>query len=177
MATAVRPRAARAISTPPAQLLDQNIGSAMENFWLRTGPARISQTPGSAYSVPSGMSRWPGSRGTQHGPFGTNFSLIDLHPVQRALDRLTPAGVTARAPVVGPRRMPAPGFVPVGAQLTGVPPEPGGQAGRVGGAQRGGLGHDRAADRNAEDVGLQLHGQVVGGHPAVHLEHLEPDPG
>ena len=48
MATAAKPTAARAMSTPPATLLDQNIGSAMENFWLRMGPAMISQTPSSA---------------------------------------------------------------------------------------------------------------------------------
>src|SRR5882757_8045239 len=47
-ATAPRPAAARTISTPPARLLDQNIGSAMVNFELRMGPAMISQTPSSA---------------------------------------------------------------------------------------------------------------------------------
>ena len=47
MATAAKPTAARAMSTPPAQLLDQNIESVMENFWLRTGPAMISQAPSS----------------------------------------------------------------------------------------------------------------------------------
>src|SRR5580693_200542 len=47
MATAAKPTATRAMSTPPATLLDQNIGSAMENFWLRMGPAMISQAPSS----------------------------------------------------------------------------------------------------------------------------------
>src|ERR1700677_4184984 len=33
------------MSRAPAQLLDQNIESVMGCFWLRIGPARISQTP------------------------------------------------------------------------------------------------------------------------------------
>jgi hypothetical protein len=66
--------------------------------------------------------------------------------------------------------------VPVGAQFGRVAPETGGQAGRVGGAERGGLGDRRPAHRDAEDVGLNLHGQAVGGYPAVHLEHLQADP-
>jgi hypothetical protein len=45
---AARLAAARAISTPPAQLLDQYIESAMGCLWLRMGPAMISQTPSSA---------------------------------------------------------------------------------------------------------------------------------
>src|SRR6266566_3747591 len=47
-AMAARLAAARAISTPPAQLLDQYIESAMGCLWLRIGPAMISQTPSSA---------------------------------------------------------------------------------------------------------------------------------
>src|SRR5258708_4253197 len=47
-AMAARLAAARAISTPPAQLLDQYIESAMGCLWLRMGPAMISQAPSSA---------------------------------------------------------------------------------------------------------------------------------
>ena len=63
------------------------------------------------------------------------------------------------------------------AQLVGVVPEAGGQAGGVGRAERGGLGDHRPADRHAEDVGLDLHAQVVGGDAAVDLEHVEVDAG
>src|ERR1700683_792669 len=101
--------------------------------------------------------------------FALELELVHVYPVEGALHGLAPAGVTGRALVVGPARQPALGLAPVGAQLVGVPPEPAGQAGRVGGAEGGGLRDDRAADRNAEDVGLQLHGQVVGGYSAVYL--------
>src|SRR5260370_22449546 len=62
MATAARPAAATAISTAPATLLDQYIESAMECFWLRTGPAMISQTPSSTLAScrpgnPRGLAR------------------------------------------------------------------------------------------------------------------------
>src|SRR5580704_16807932 len=83
--------------------------------------------------------------------FSPELELVHVHPVQSTLDGLPPAGVAVRA------------------LLVGVPPEPAGQAGRVGGAEGGGLRDDRAADRNAEDVGLQLHGQVVGGYSAIYL--------
>src|SRR5215469_8957542 len=88
---------------------------------------------------------------------------VDLYPVQRAVDRLLPARVARRPLLVAPFRQPALGLIPVGAQLVGGGPEAGGQAGRVGGAERGGLGDDGPADRHAEDVRLQLHAQVVGG--------------
>src|SRR6266446_8855700 len=47
-AMAARLAAARAISTPPAQLLDQYIESAMGCLRVRIGPAMISQAPSSA---------------------------------------------------------------------------------------------------------------------------------
>ena len=53
-------------------------------------------------------------------------SSVDVHPVQGALDGLAPAGVAVRAAVRRPRRHPALGLVPVGAQFGGVPPAPGG---------------------------------------------------
>ena len=42
------PDSASAPSTPPTQLLDQYIESAMGCLWFRMGPAMISQTPSSA---------------------------------------------------------------------------------------------------------------------------------
>src|SRR5271166_4601092 len=102
---------------------------------------------------------------------------VDLHPVERALYRLLPARVTGRALLLIPFWIPAPGFVPVDLQLVGVGPEPGSQAGRVRGPERGRLGHDGPADRHVEDVGLQLHAQVVRGDPAIDLQHLHVDAG
>src|SRR5438046_778480 len=55
----------------------------------------------------------------------------DIYPAERALYRLFPAGV-ARCPLLLiPFRRPAFRLVPVGLQLIGRRPEPGGQAGRV----------------------------------------------
>jgi hypothetical protein len=56
-------------------------------------------------------------------------------------------------------------------QLAGVAPEAGGRAGRVRGTERGGLRKHGADDRHAEDVGLELHAQVVGSYAAVRLEN------
>src|SRR5581483_2310672 len=98
---------------------------------------------------------------------------VDLHPVERALYRLLPAGVAVRALLLIPFWLPAPGFVPVGLQFVGVGPESGGQARRVRGTERGRLRYDGSADRHAQDVGLQLHAQVVGGDAAVDLQHLQ----
>src|SRR5882757_11545914 len=78
------------------------------------------------------------------------YSSVDLHPVERAVHRLLPAVVAAGPLLLGRLRQPALGLVPVGAELFGGGPEAGGQAGRVRGAERGGLGDDRAADRHAE---------------------------
>jgi alpha-glucoside transport system permease protein len=55
----------------------------------------------------------------------------------------------------------------VGAERVRVGPEADGQPGRVGGAQGGGLGHDRPHHRHVEHVGEELHQQPVAGHPAV----------
>src|SRR5580692_43727 len=98
---------------------------------------------------------------------------VDIYPVERALYRLLPAGVAIGPLLVVPFRRPPFRLVPVGLQLAGVRPEPGGQAGRVGRTKGGGLGHHRTADRNAENVGLHLHAQVVRGDPAVDLQHLQ----
>src|SRR5882757_5096274 len=107
--------------------------------------------------VPRGYRRWS----------------VDLYPVQRALHRLLPAAVAVSPLLFRPRREPALGLVPVGTEFFGGGPEFGGQAGRVCGAERGGLGDDGTADRHAEDIGLQLHAQVVRGDAAVDLEHFQ----
>src|SRR5450755_3204156 len=98
---------------------------------------------------------------------------VDLHPVQRTLNRFLPACVTLFPLPTIPLWLPAPASVPVGPELAGARPEPCAQAGGIRGAERGRLGHDRPADRHAETIGLQLHAQVVRGHPAVDLEDLQ----
>src|SRR6476659_3042584 len=93
--------------------------------------------------------------------------LVDLHPVQRALDRLLPASVSVRALLIIPLRRPSFRFVPVGRKFICGRPETGRQACRVGGAQGGGFGYDGTADRHTQDVRLELHAQIVGGNHAV----------
>ena len=56
-----------------------------------------------------------------------------------------------------------------------VGPEAERQAGGIGGAERGGLGNDRLADVDAQDVGLQLHAQRVRGDSAVNFQHRQVD--
>src|SRR6202451_1752140 len=98
---------------------------------------------------------------------------VNLHPVQRALYRLLPACIPIFALLLTPFGQPALGLVPVDLELVRIGPESGGQARGVRRAERGGLRHDRTADRNAQDVGLQLHGEVVRGDPAVDLQHFQ----
>src|SRR6476620_5485553 len=100
-----------------------------------------------------------------------------VHPVQGALHGLLPSGVPLGALLVGPPRLPALGLVPVGPQLVGVLPEPRGQTCSVGGAQGSGLGDLGLGDRNAEDVGLQLHAEAVRRDAAVDLQALQAHPG
>ena len=87
-----------------------------------------------------------------------------------------PAYAASRC-VRGPARLPSLVHAPVVAQIVEVLPEPDGEPGRVGGAERGRFGDDGADDRDAEHVGLQLHQGVVDRRAAVHLEHFEADAG
>src|SRR5450759_3433962 len=107
------------------------------------------------------------------GDSSATTSSVDLHPVQRALHGLFPARISFFPLLLVPLRQPALRLVPVDLELVGVRPEARGQASGVGGAERGGLGHDGTADRDAQNVGLQLHAQVVRGDPAVDLQYLQ----
>ena len=69
----------------------------------------------------------------------------------------------------------APGQPPLLVDLAAPRPEAGGQPGEVRGAQRRRLGDLGNVHRHAEDVGLELHEEVVGGGAAVAAELLEPD--
>src|ERR1700733_5304510 len=107
------------------------------------------------------------------GDSSATTSSVDLHPVQRALPGLFPACIPIFPLLLTPLGVPALGLVPVGLELVGIGPETGGQARGVRGTQRGRFGPDRPAARNAQNVGLELHAQIVRGDPAVHLQHLQ----
>src|SRR6266545_67388 len=100
-----------------------------------------------------------------------------LHPVERAGDGLLPLLVL---PIdLGLVHLGAPVLVlaPVGPEVVDLLPEPDGQARRVGRAERRGLRHGRPDHRHAEDVGLELHQEVVVDHPAIDLQLLQGDAG
>ena len=84
----------------------------------------------------------------------------------RGFARRHPATARRRSRV-GPRSTaaPTPVLLPVLPQLVGVRTRSRRPAGGVGGAEGGGLGHLGADDGDAEDVGLELHEQVVDGLP------------
>src|SRR6516162_8493974 len=163
----VSPVATRVRCSSPRGMSTQNRESSSERQY---GPS-----PRTAVTSPTGSAVIPvrtciietSSRSQGHD----TQRLTDVYPVQCAIDRFLPAGIAGRPAVGRPSGLPPPGLVPVGTQFSGVPPEADRQAGGVAGAQRGGLRHHRTADRNAQDVGLQLHAQVVGRDAAVHLQH------
>src|SRR5690606_13498836 len=96
-----------------------------------------------------------------------------LRPVAGSADGFLPALVERFASVVV-----AGGFedtldTGLAAQLFQAAPEAGRQTSQVGGAQRGGFLHARAFDPGAEQVGLELHEEVVGHRAAVHPQRAQ----
>src|ERR1700733_6940028 len=138
-----------------------------------TTPPPTTRTSISFSAIRAIASRRPAGDSAVTTGFSRRCRSVDLYPVKGAVDRLLPARVAFGPLLLVPLRQPALGLVPVGAELIRVGPEAGGQAGRVRGAERGGLGDDGAADRDTEDVGLELHTQVVGGDAAVDLERFQ----
>jgi hypothetical protein len=69
--------------------------------------------------------------------------------------------VAAGADIVGPAHQ---------LELAGVPPEPDAESGQESHTGPGGLNEDGAVHRDPEQVGLELHQEVVGGRPAVHAQ-------
>ena len=61
------------------------------------------------------------------------------------------------------------GFPHVG-QFVGAAIHPGGQARELGGAQGGGFGDGGAHYRDAQQVGLELHQQIIDAGAAVHAQ-------
>ena len=57
--------------------------------------------------------------------------------------------------------------------LVGAAPEVDGEAGEIGRAERGCLKHCGTADRDLQQVGLELHEQVVRGSTAIHAKFME----
>ena len=100
-----------------------------------------------------------------------------LHPVERLGDRLLPLRVFLRDGGAVHLRRPLGVLAPVGAEVVDVLPEPDREPGRVGGAERRGLGHLRPDHGHLQAVGLELHQQVVVDHAAVDLELLQLDAG
>src|SRR5581483_8517692 len=97
------------------------------------------------------------------------FMALLLDPASGSLDRLLPHAVAGLPLVLAPRGIPRAVDLPVPAQLVQVAPEADGQAGAVGGAEGGGLADSRTDDLGAQDVGLQLHQEVVLGGAPVDL--------
>src|SRR5580658_2226249 len=60
-----------------------------------------------------------------------------------------------------------------GAKIVGTGPESGGEAGEISRAQRGGLRDLRADDGDAEDIGLELHEQIVDGGAAIDAQRTQ----
>src|SRR5215211_3009478 len=85
--------------------------------------------------------------------------LVD--PPPRPLDRLLPQRVAGLPLVLRPLRLEGPVHLPVLAHLVQRGPVPGGQPGQVGRAKGGRLLHLGPDHRDPEDVGLQLHQEVV----------------
>src|SRR5665213_2572658 len=97
-------------------------------------------------------------------------SVVVVHPVERSLHRLLPFAIALVARIRVHLRKPLAGLVPVGAEALHVRPETDRESGGVGGAERYRLGDDRPHHGHTEDVGEELHQEVVGSHAAVGFE-------
>src|SRR2546425_5585646 len=107
----------------------------------------------------------------------TALAALSTRPIPGTADSVAPAShLLLRYGALHPR-FEAPLELPVRRDLVARLPQVDGQAGEIGGAERRGLQHFRPHHRDAEQVGLELHQQVVGGSPAVdaHLAQLSPE--
>ena len=104
-------------------------------------------------------------------------SVVIVHPVKRALDRLLPLPVPALACNLVHVRNPLSGLVPVRSQALDVGPESHRKTGGVCRAERNGLRNVRPHDRHTEHVGEELHQQARESFLAWrHGGGLEPPP-
>src|SRR5215472_1242348 len=138
---------------------------SMRSGWAAAMPRRDSETTSSTWLI-SFFIAWP-------PPVGCSLLL----PVPRPLDRLLPLGLPDLPLFVAPAGLPRAVDLPVLAQLVEAVPEADGQAGRVRGAECGRLADRGPHHRRAQDVGLELHQEVVLDHAAVDLQRLDLDAG
>ena len=82
-------------------------------------------------------------------------------------NRLFPSRHARGRLVAGHRRFEHALHLPVAGHLGGASVHPASEAGEIGGAQRGGFGDPGTHHRNAQQVGLELHQQVVGAGAAI----------
>src|SRR3954465_399782 len=113
--------------------------------------------------------------GPERAPPPGAWSLLVLEPVEGPRDGLLPVLEVLVALALVHLGLPALVLLPVLAQVLLLGPEAGREARGVRGAQRRGLRHDGPDDRHAEQVGLELHEQLVLHHAAVDLQRLEID--
>src|ERR1044071_1671408 len=136
----------------------------------RLADVRCRGCPGHEWRERSCIAEYPFQGSTQHF-----LVSVSLEPVEGPRHGLLPELVVLVALGGVHRRLPALVLGPVLAQVLLVAPEARREPGRVRRAERGGLGHLRPDDWHAEQVGLELHQQVVLHHAAVDLERFERD--
>src|SRR5206468_85223 len=155
----------------PAAMAAASVTRTSSSARLRSGSlGRSRESPiGRVYA------RGRAGRGVRPSP-SHGRSGLRVEPVEGPRDGLLPELVVLVA--LGGVHLGLPALVlgPVVAQVVLAGPEPGRQPGRVRGAERRGLRHLGADDRDTEQVGLELHQQVVADHAAVDLQRLEVDP-
>ncbi len=100
---------------------------------------------------------------------------VVVDPVEGLRDRLLPLAELALALGRLHRGLPALGLGPVGDDVLLAGPEADGDARRVGCAEGRRLRDHREHHLGVEDVGLELHEQIVGGHAAVDPQLLQLD--
>ncbi len=94
---------------------------------------------------------------------------------ERPADRIGPAGLQGGGIGVGGGEDAL--CLPLGLDFVQGRPEADGEACEVAGAHRGGFSDLRTDDRGAQDIGLELHHEVVAGGAAVDLQFGELDAG
>src|SRR5262249_52070383 len=156
----------------PAAIAAASVTRTSSSARLRSGSG------GGSGEAPSGVestvAATAGGEGRPPLP-DAELSGIRVEPVEGPRDGLLPELVVLVARRGVHPRLPALVLGPVVADVVLAGPEAGREARRVRRAERCRLGDDRPDDRNAEQIGLELHQQVVGDHAAVDLQRLELD--
>src|SRR4051794_31167726 len=157
----------------PAAMAAASVTRTSSSARLRSGSGGRSPAAPITASLYLGPRRSGGGPTTASAPFRPSPSRASVEPVEGPRDGPLPVLEVLVALVGVHLRLPALVLGPVVADVVLAGPEPGRQAGRVGGAERRRLGHRRTDHRHAEQVGLELHEQVVADHAAVDLQRLE----